>query len=54
MTIDCVNQVFAPGTIYVPTARGFVCLAATVELAGRKILVHRAAISLDAVDIVER
>lgn len=53
MKIDRANQVFALDTTYIPMARGFVYLTAVVDLASRKILAHRVAITLEATHAVE-
>ena len=47
------NQVWALYTTYIPMARGFVYLTAVVDVASRKVLAHRAAITLEAVHAVE-
>jgi putative transposase len=43
------NQVWALGTTYIPMARGFVYLTAVVDVASRRVLAHRAAITLEAI-----
>ncbi|ARK61360.1 transposase [Burkholderia pseudomallei] len=53
MKIDRPNQVFALDTTYIPMARGCVYLTAVVDWASRKILAHRAAITLEASHAVE-
>ena len=53
MKIQRANLVFALDTTYIPMARGFVYLTAVVDWAGRKILAHRAAITLEASHAVE-
>ena len=42
------NQVWALDTTYIPMARGFVYLTAVVDVASRKVLAHRVAITLEA------
>ena len=42
------NQVWALDTTYIPMARGFVYLTAVVDVASRKVLAHKVAISLEA------
>jgi len=42
------NQVWALDTTYVPMARGFVYLTAVVDVASRRVLAHKVAISLEA------
>ena len=42
------NQVWALDTTYIPMARGFVYLTAVVDLASRKVLAHKVAITLEA------
>ncbi|MFV0284618.1 MAG: IS3 family transposase [Castellaniella sp.] len=53
MRIEQANQVWALDTTYIPMARGFVYLTAVVDWASRKVLAHRAAITLGAVHAVE-
>ena len=51
------NQVWALDTTYVPMARGFVYLTAVVDVASRKVLAHKVAITLEAVhatDVIEQ
>jgi putative transposase len=43
------NQVWALDTTYIPMARGFVYLTAVVDVASRKVLAHKVAITLEAV-----
>lgn len=52
-SINRSNQVWALDTTYIRTARGFVYLAAVVDVYGRRILAHRVAITLEAVHAVE-
>jgi putative transposase len=47
------NQVWALDTTYVPMARGFVYLTAVVDVASRKVLAHKVAITLEAVHASE-
>ena len=47
------NQVWALDTTYIAMARGFVYLTAVVDVASRKVLAHRVAITLEAVHAVE-
>jgi putative transposase len=42
------NQVWALDTTYIPMARGFVYLTAVVDVASRKVLAHKVAITLEA------
>ena len=42
------NQVWALDNTYIPMARGFVCLTAVVDVASRKVLAHKVAITLEA------
>jgi putative transposase len=42
------NQVWALDTTYIPMARGFVYLTAVVDVASRKVMVHKLAITLQA------
>lgn len=47
------NQVWALDTTYVPMARGFVYLTAVVDVASRRVLAHKVAITLEAVHATE-
>ncbi len=47
------NQVWALDTTYIPMARGFVYLSAVVDVASRKVLAHRVAITLEAIHAKE-
>ena len=47
------NQVWALDTTYVPMARGFVYLTAVVDVASRRVLTHKVAITLEACHAVE-
>ncbi len=51
------NQVWALDTTYIPMARGFVYLTAVVDVASRRVLAHKVAITLEAChakEIIER
>ena len=47
------NQVWALDTTYIPMARGFVYLTAVVDVASRRVLSHKVAITLEACHAVE-
>jgi putative transposase len=47
------NQVWALDTTYIPMARGFVYLTAVVDVASRRVLAHRVAITLEAIHAKE-
>ncbi len=47
------NQVWALDTTYIPMARGFVYLTAVVDMASRRVLAHRVAITLEAIHAEE-
>ena len=47
------NQVRALDTIYIRMARGFVYLTAVVDVASRRVLAHRVAITLEAIHAKE-
>lgn len=47
------NQVWALDTTYIPMARGFVYLTAVVDVASRRVLAHRVAITLEACHAAE-
>jgi putative transposase len=53
LAITRANQVWALDTTYVPMARGFVYLTAVVDVASRKVLAHKVAITLEAVHATE-
>jgi putative transposase len=53
LAINCVNQVWALDTTYIPMARGFVYLTAVVDVASRRVLAHKVAITLEAVHAKE-
>ena len=48
VSIERANQVWALDTTYIPMARGFVYLTAVVDVASRKVLAHKVAITLEA------
>ena len=51
------NQVWALDTTYIPMARGFVYLTAVVDVASRRVLAHKVAITLEACharEVIER
>ena len=47
------NHVWALDTTYIPMARGFVYLTAVVDVASRRVLAHRVAITLEAIQAKE-
>jgi putative transposase len=51
--IDCANQVWAMDITYIPMARGFVYLAAVLDWHSRRVLAHRASITMEADFCVE-
>jgi putative transposase len=53
LAIERANQVWALDTTYIPMARGFVYLTAVVDVASRKVLAHKVAITLEAVHAKE-
>jgi len=53
LNIDYANQVWALDTTYVPMAKGFVYLIAVVDVASRRVLAHKVAITLEACHAVE-
>lgn len=53
LTITRPNQVWALDTTYIPMARGFVYLTAVVDVASRRVLAHRVAITLEAIHAKE-
>ncbi len=53
LTITRANQVWALDTTYIPMAQGFVYLTAVVDVASRKVLAHRVAITLEAIHAKE-
>ena len=48
LPITYANQVWALDTTYIPMARGFVYLTAVVDVASRRVLAHKVAITLEA------
>ena len=57
LAITRANQVWALDTTYIPMARGFVYLTAVVDVASRRVLAHKLAITLEAVhakEVIER
>lgn len=48
MSIEPASPVSALDTTYIPMARGFVYLTAVVDVASRKVLAHKVAITLEA------
>jgi putative transposase len=48
LAITRANQVWALDTTYIPMARGFVYLTAVVDVASRKVLAHKVAVTLEA------
>ena len=53
LAITRANQVWALDTTYIAMARGFVYLVAVVDVASRKVLAHKVAISLEAIHAKE-
>jgi len=53
MKIERVNQVWAMDITYIPMARGFVYLAAVVDLFSRRVLSHRVSITMEAAFCIE-
>ena len=53
LAITRANQVWALDTTYIPMARGFVYLTAVVDVATRRVLAHRVAITLEAIHAKE-
>ena len=47
LVIERANQVWALDTTYIPMARGFVYLTAVVDVASRRVLAHKVAITLE-------
>jgi len=57
LAVTRANQVWALDTTYIPMARGFVYLTAVVDVATRRVLAHRVAITLEAIhakEVIER
>lgn len=48
LAITRANQVWALDTTYIPMAQGFVYLIAVVDVASRRVLAHKGAITLEA------
>ena len=48
LAITRANQVWALDTTYIPMAKGFVYLTAVVDVASRRVLTHKVAITLEA------
>jgi putative transposase len=48
LAITRANQVWALDTTYIPMTRGFVHLTAVVDVASRRVLTHKVAITLEA------
>ncbi len=53
LPITRANQVWALDTTYIPMAKGFVYLTAVVDVASRRVLAHKVAITLEACHAVE-
>jgi len=53
VTIDRPNHVWAMDISYIPMRRGFVYLAAVVDVASRRVLAHRVSIGMEAAFCVE-
>jgi len=53
VTIDRPNRVWAMDISYIPMRRGFVYLAAVVDVASRRVLAHRVSITMDAEFCIE-
>ncbi len=53
LAITQANQVWALDTTYIPMAHGFVYLIAVLDVASRKVLAHKVAITLEAVHAKE-
>ena len=53
LAITRANRVWALDTTYIPMARGFVYLTAVVDVASRRVLAHKVAITLEAVHAKE-
>ena len=53
LAITRANQVWALDTTYIPMARGFVYLTAVVDVASRRVLAHKVAVSLEAIHAKE-
>jgi len=53
LAVNRSNHVWALDTTYIPMARGFVYLTAVVDVASRRVLAHRVAITLEAIHAKE-
>ena len=53
LAVTRANQVWALDTTYIAMAKGFVYLTAVVDVASRKVLAHKVAITLEAVHAKE-
>ena len=53
LSITRANQAWALDTTYIPLARGFVYLTAVVDVASRRVLAHKLAITLEACHAAE-
>jgi len=53
VTIDRPNHVWAMDISYIPMRRGFVYLAAVVDVASRRVLAHRVSITMEAEFCIE-
>ena len=53
LKIDCANQVWAMDITYIPMTRGFIYLAAVVDVFSRRFLSHRISITLETGFCVE-
>ena len=53
VTIERPNQVWAMDISYIPMRRGFVYLAAVVDIASRRALAHRVSITMEATFCIE-
>jgi putative transposase len=53
LRVERANHVWALDTTYIPMPRGFVYLTAVVDVASRRVLSHRVAITLEAVHAKE-
>lgn len=53
LSITQANQVWALDTTYIPMSKGFVYLTAVVDVASRRVLAHKTALTLEACHAVE-
>ncbi len=53
LPIDRANQAWAMETTYIPMAKGFVYLTAVIDLASRKVMAAKIAITLESCHAVE-